>query len=212
MPTSPVWLSSSDPRFPPQLAQYLGEMAPSRIASIGNLEILNSKPLALICSVKCPGNIILQTYDLAKQLREAGVPVIGGFHSPMERECLRILLRGSQPVIICPARGLKAMRISAEHKAALEEGRLLYLSPFSEKVRRATVDAAQFRNRFVAALAEHILVPYAAPASKTFELCRLLISWKKLVYTLTNQSDDPLVALATHSIEIRSAPEMRQRT
>lgn len=201
MPTSLVWLSSRDPSFPPQLAQYLGDKAPSRIASIGNLDILKSKPIALVCSVKCPGNIILQTYDLAQQLREAGVPVIGGFHSPMERECLRILLRGSQPVIVCPARGLQGMRIPSEHKPALEEDRLLYLSPFSDKLRRATVDTAEFRNRFVAALAEHIVVPYAAPHSKTFELCRFLISWKKPIYTLSNETNAALVDLGAHLID-----------
>ncbi|MDF0645631.1 MAG: DNA-processing protein DprA [Nitrospira sp.] len=201
MPTALVWRSSRDARFPSQLAQYLGAEAPSRIASIGNPEILNSKPLALICSVKCPGNIILQTYDLAKKLREAGVPVIGGFHSPMEQECLRILLRGMQPVIVCPARGLQGMRIPSEHKPAFEEGRLLYLSPFSDTVRRATVDTALRRNRFVAALAEHIVVPYAAPDSKTFELCRVLTSWKKPVSTLASEANGALLKLGARSVE-----------
>jgi predicted Rossmann fold nucleotide-binding protein DprA/Smf involved in DNA uptake len=200
MPTSPVWLSSGDSSFPPQLAQCLGDKVPSRIASIGNLDILKSKPIALVCSVKCPGNIILQTYDLAKRLREAGVPVIGGFHSPMERECLRILLRGSQPVIVCPARGLQGMRIPSEHKAALEEGRLLYLSPFPDKLRCATVDTAQFRNRFVAVLADQIIVPYAAPDSKTFELCRLLVAGKKPIYTMINEANASLLKIGVQSM------------
>jgi predicted Rossmann fold nucleotide-binding protein DprA/Smf involved in DNA uptake len=200
MPTSLAWLSSNDPAFPPRLGQYLGDKAPTRMCTIGNLNILKSKSVALICSVKCPGNIILQTYDLAQRLRDAGVSVIGGFHSPMEQECFRILLRGKQPVIVCPARGLHGMRIPSEHKQILEEGRLLYLSPFSEKVRRATVDAAQFRNRFVAALADKILVPYAAPGSKTLELCRLLLSWNKSVYTLANHANAPLIDLGAPSI------------
>jgi predicted Rossmann fold nucleotide-binding protein DprA/Smf involved in DNA uptake len=204
MPTSPLWLSSGDPSFPPQLAQYLGDKAPSRIASVGNLDILKSKPIALICSVKCPDNIILQTYDLAQRLREAGVPVIGGVHSPMERECLRILLRGSQPVIVCPARGLQGMQIPSEHKPALKEDRLLYLSPFSDKLRRPTVDSALLRNRFVAALAEQILVPYASPDSKTFGLCRTLISWKKPVYTLANEANTALINLGAQRMDVRS--------
>jgi predicted Rossmann fold nucleotide-binding protein DprA/Smf involved in DNA uptake len=194
------WHSTDDVRFPPQLSQYLGDKAPSRIASLGNLAALNSKPLALICSVKCPGNIILQTYDLAKKLREAGVPVIGGFHSPMEQECLRILLRGWQPIIICPARGLQGMRIPNDHKSALEEGRLLYLSPFSDKIRRPIVETALIRNRFVTALADKIIVPYAAPGSKTLELCRLAISWNKSVYTLASQANAPLIDLGAQSI------------
>jgi predicted Rossmann fold nucleotide-binding protein DprA/Smf involved in DNA uptake len=199
-----VWLSSSDPAFPPQLGPYLGDKAPTRICTIGNLNILKSKSVALICSVKCPGNIILQTYDLAQRLRDAGVPVIGGFHSPMERECLRILLRGKQPVIVCPARGLQAMRIPSEHKQVLEESRLLYVSPFSDKLRRATVETALFRNRFVAALAEQIIVPHAAPDSKTFELCRLLISWGRPVHTLVNEANAALVKLGAQLVDVQS--------
>ena len=63
--------------------------------------------LGFFCATRCPGNVILRTYDLALPLREAGVPVIGGFHTPMEKECLEVLLRGQQPVVICPARSIE---------------------------------------------------------------------------------------------------------
>jgi hypothetical protein len=73
-------------------------------------------------------------------------------------------------------------------------------SPFPDKLRRPTVDTALVRNHFVAALAETILVPYAAPSSKTFELCRLLVSWKKQIYTLANHANTPLIDLGCQSI------------
>ncbi len=63
------------------------------------------------------------------------------------------------------------MRIPAEHKTTMEEGRLLYRSSFPDKLRRATVETALFRNRFVAALAERIVVPYAAFSSRGGEPC-----------------------------------------
>ena len=68
-----------------------------------SLKILERRLLGLFCSTKCPGDAILQTYDLVRALRDAGVAVIGGFHSPMEKECLDLLLRGNQPIVICPA-------------------------------------------------------------------------------------------------------------
>jgi hypothetical protein len=120
----------------------------------------------------------------------------------MERECLRILLRGSQQVIVCPAKRLQGMRIPSEHKPALEKGRLLYLSLFSDKFRRATVDAAQLRNRFVAALAEHIVVPYAAPTGKTFQLCRHLMSWGKPLYTLGNETNAGLLKMGGRLLDV----------
>src|SRR2546427_2612678 len=99
-------ISSDDPAYPASLRLHLGQHAPPQIFALGNLDILQTKPLALFCSVKCPGHQIMQTYDLAQHWRDQGVTVISGFHSPMERECLRILLRSPYPVIICPARGL----------------------------------------------------------------------------------------------------------
>jgi hypothetical protein len=67
----------------------------------------------------------------------------------------------------------------------LDQGRLLLLSPFSDKLRRATVQTSLYRNRFVAVLADHIFVPYAAPASKTEQLCSdFLARGSKQLYTL----------------------------
>ena len=65
----------------------------TNISSMGNVAILERPMVALLCSEKCPGKLILDTYDLAKLFRKQGVTVISGFHSPMEEECLRILLR-----------------------------------------------------------------------------------------------------------------------
>jgi predicted Rossmann fold nucleotide-binding protein DprA/Smf involved in DNA uptake len=65
------------------------EYKPGELAMIGNAAILDRPKISLFCSAKCPGKLILDTYDLAKKFRERGVTVISGFHSPMEEECLR---------------------------------------------------------------------------------------------------------------------------
>ena len=110
-------LRFDDPRYPAVLESCLRQGAPKTVAARGNLAMLRPMTLALFCSVKCPGNLILQTYDLAQKLRAAGVTVMGGFHSPMERECLRILLQSPHPVIVCPARGMpKRLPCSATGK------------------------------------------------------------------------------------------------
>ena len=61
-------------------------------STIGNASILDADLTALFCSGQCPGDVILKMCDLARAMRDAGVPVIGGFLSPMEKECLRLLL------------------------------------------------------------------------------------------------------------------------
>ena len=125
------------------VGQYLGELTPTTITAIGNLDILRNKTLAVFCSNKCPGSIIIKNYDLMRELREKCITVISGFHSVIEQECLNILLKGSQPIIYCPARSLEGMKIKPELKTSLEDGRLLILSPFERKHRRISTSLAE---------------------------------------------------------------------
>lgn len=169
-------LRQRDQGYPPSLAQNLASNALPIIAAVGNVDLLQKKMLAVFSSMKCPGSIILKTYDVMKKLRDAGIKVIGGFHSPMERECLNILSKGKQPVLICPARSIEGMRVKPELRQLLDDGRLLILSPFAEKASRISSDRAWERNRFVAALAASVLIPHAAPDSKTEAFCTELIA------------------------------------
>lgn len=194
-------ITQADFLYPASLEKYLADTAPASISAIGNIDILQSKSLAVFNSAKCPGKIILQAYDLMKAIREAGITVISGFHSPMERECLNILLKGKQPVIICLARGLEGMRIKPEYITPLEEGSLLILSPFPEKVKRISEERAFERNRFIAALADSIFIPHAAPNSKTEQLCKELQDWNKPVYTFPIEANSNLTALGLKSIK-----------
>ncbi len=193
-------MDRSDAAYPTALNLYLGKNASLSVAALGNLEILTHNKLALFCSVRCPGALILKTHDLAQQLAQAGVTVIGGFHSPVEKECLRILLRGRQPVIICPARSLKKMRILKEWKKPLDEGRLLFLSPFPDNRHRGDTEMAVYRNRFVAALADRIFISYAEPSSKTENFCREILAWRKPVYTLGHASNENLITLGARPL------------
>lgn len=193
-------LDKNSGSYPEALSRYLGQHAPMALSCIGNPDILQSKTLAVFCSNKCPGNIILKTYELLRQLRERGITVISGFHSAIERECLNILLKGRQSVIICPARSIEGMRIKPEYRKPLEDGRLLILSPFSGKEKRISSDRAVKRNYFVAALATAIFIPYAAPGSKTETFCRELLKWGKRVYTTDAEKNTSLIETGIKTI------------
>ena len=195
----PKELRLSETALAAPLGKHLGPHAPDRMFTLGNLDILQTRPLALFCSRRCPGRLILQTYDLAQKWRDAGVTVIGGFHSPMERECLQILLRSPHPVIICPARGLP-VRLDPEFKRPLAEGRLLLVSAFPASVTRASEDTARDRNRIVAALAEELFVAYAQPGSQTESFCREIAAWGKPWYTLDDDADRNLIALGARPV------------
>lgn len=190
--------------YPSALCSYLAARAPTTITVRGNLDILRQKaaaPLvALFCSVQCSSAIILQTYDLARALRSTGVTVISGFHSPLEKECLNVLLDGTQPVIMCPARSIERLRLPAQWKAALSRDRLLLLSPFAEPQRRATTGRARVRNEFVAALADVLLITHATPGGKTEQFCQTMRTWGKPLLALENDENAHLFALGARPI------------
>lgn len=200
---NPTVLSSSDAGYPVRLRECLGEDAPRTLTALGNLALLSQPTTALFCSLRCPGDAILGAYDAAQKLRDEGVTVISGFHSPVERDCLKTLLRGTQPIIICPARSLTKMRIRAEYKEAFDKERLLFLSFFRSHRHRSDVQMALRRNRFVAALADRIFVFYAAPAGKTEQLCREILGWKKPLFTLENVLNRNLIALGVKPLDTK---------
>ena len=168
--------------------------------AIGNREILQLPLTALFCSNRCPGDIILKTYDIARAMRDAGVPVIGGFQTPMEKECLRLLLRGSQPVVVCPARGIQNMRIPREWRPALDAGRMLILSPFPPSQRRPTAKLAARRNELVADIATRVFIAHAAPDGATEALARRIAAVGKPILTIASPANANLLTMGAEAI------------
>jgi predicted Rossmann fold nucleotide-binding protein DprA/Smf involved in DNA uptake len=174
----PTVLRSNDAGYPVTLRERLGDHAPKTLTALGNLELLLQPKTAFFCSVRCPDDAILGAYDSTRKLRDGGMTVISGFHSPVEKECLRILLRGTQPIIVCPARSLRKMRIPAEWRRALEGGRLLIVSRFEQTPRRADSGSARRRNELVAALSDEVLIVHAEPGGRIERISELVEQWK----------------------------------
>jgi predicted Rossmann fold nucleotide-binding protein DprA/Smf involved in DNA uptake len=129
----------------------------------GNRAFLNEPLTALLCSRACPGAKILEAIDLAQQWRAENRSVISSFHTPVERECLRIFLRGPQRIVICPARGLDPFHLPIEWKPKFDREELLIISPFDSSIRRPTKDTAEARTRLVLSLATRYTIIYATP-------------------------------------------------
>lgn len=197
-----VRVKRGDGAYPPCVTKFLGDRAPEFIFLLGNSELLQKDLLGLFCSIKCPGSVILKTYDLAKALRDAGVPVIGGFHTPMEKECLALLLRGHQSIVICPSRSLEGMRLAANVKDGIEAGRVLLVSMFGAMHRRATAELADQRNKLVAALASRVFVSHAAPGGKTEALCREIAAMGKPIFTVDAPENANLLSLGAKPVVI----------
>ncbi len=165
----------------------------SEVYAIGDPELLKYAFLGMFCSRKCPGDLILRAYDFAKELRGAEVPVIGSFQSSIEKDCLSLLLGGTQPVVMCLARSIDRLRIRKEWRPAIEDGRLLILSIVPPRYPRPTKKRANSRNLFVAAVAEAILIAHAAADSDTEKLAETIDHQTTPVFTLYSENNSHLL-------------------
>jgi predicted Rossmann fold nucleotide-binding protein DprA/Smf involved in DNA uptake len=178
-----------------QCQQVEGAPAPATLWAAGPPSILDGEKTAFFCSSQCPGGVILKTFDAITAMRDEGRTLIGGFHSPMEWECLGILLRGRQPVIWVPARSIQGMHLKPELQPAFEAGRLLILSPFEPKQKRITARLAEQRNRVVGALSDRVFVAHAAHGSRTMTLCMELHDSGKKIVTVSDPANSALERL-----------------
>lgn len=177
-PLKPTTIEPSDDDWPRCLTRRLAEHGPPVLNVIGPLALLAASRTALFCSAHTPGEAILRAHDAARRMRDANVTVISGFHSPIEKECLQILLRGKQPIIICPGRAIEAMRIPTDCRTAFGAGRILFLSPFTRRLKRVTKESALRRNEVVAALADEAYVAHAAEGGQTAAIVGMLKRWR----------------------------------
>jgi predicted Rossmann fold nucleotide-binding protein DprA/Smf involved in DNA uptake len=209
---APWQISSADTDYPALLAKHQLALEWKNLHGMGNRGILRNPCVGLICSVQCPGSVIIKTFDAIRELRDADVVVAGGFHSPMEKECLDFLLRGNQPVIVCPAKHVSRQRLSSGFRAALESGRLLLISPSSEKVKLTTRRSALKRNEFVAAMSAAVLVPHASPAGTTATLVQSLLAGCLPILTLDDESNSDLLKHGARRYTLKIAMQISSKT
>jgi len=174
----------TDTEYPQQLTAILGADSPDFISFAGNYDLVHNKKLAVFVSAKCSGSVILQTYDIVRQLRRHNLSFVSGFHSPMEKECMRTLAGGDAGIIWFLAKSLESFSLHDDFCPLFDSGRLLIISPFSDSVTRIKKETAIFRNLLAAALAEEVFLPFASPEGKTEKFCLELLALGKPVFTL----------------------------
>lgn len=164
-------LTQEDTNYPSRLIARLGPMAPHTLTCAGPTHLMAGRMVAVFCSRKCPGTAILNTYDVLMKLRHRPLAVISGYHSPMEKECMRALAQGTAGVIWCLPKAMESFKLPHEFDDLYDAQRLLILSPFEAKTDRITRASSMRRNTVAAALADDAIFAYAAPESATESLC-----------------------------------------
>lgn len=162
-------MKSAPIALPANCAQRVGAELATRIVGVGETALLDEPLLGLIASRECPGHVLLETLDRVPEWVKAGRVIVSGFHSPLERQVLRSLLRRKGRAVKVLARGFGGQsadyRPTPEEREPLASGRMLVISAFAPSVTRTTRATALTRNRLVLALATEIVAPHVATGS-----------------------------------------------
>lgn len=142
---------------------------------IGNAELLRQPVTAFFASRQCPGGAIRAAMDWAVEQSRIKRPVISGFHSPLERSVLEVLLTAGSPCVIVIARKLNSAHLPSAWLSSLQAGEAAIVS-IADAPRRLTVELAARRNNWIVEHAARIVVAYASP---TGELEQQVGIWKQ---------------------------------
>lgn len=134
---------------------------------LGNKDLLDLPKTAFLSSRQIPPEQVLKCYDWATARRDAETCVISGFHSALEKDVLRFLLKGRQPLIVVLARRIYS-RIPEEWSAPLAEGRLLIVS--TSPAARASVATTRQRNRYILDHADRVVIGALTPGGSLEQL------------------------------------------
>jgi predicted Rossmann fold nucleotide-binding protein DprA/Smf involved in DNA uptake len=172
-----ITITPSHASWPRHINNRLEAAAPAELWAVGNHELLGRRKIGLFCSVDCPVDLLQTAAGVVHGLRNHDIVVASGFHSPVEKECLRVLLEDHVPTLVCYARGLKNSRIPSAWRRPLNEGRLVVFSSFGELPRSPTPKSARQRNELIAAMSDEVLILHAAPGGNIARLTRKIDRW-----------------------------------
>jgi len=161
-----------------------------------------SKSVAFFCSRSCPGDIIINAQDWANAREPEGPTIVSGFHTPVERDVLRILVRGRVPVLLVLGRSLTGWRAPVELRKAIDDGSLQVFSPFPAMESRTTVKTAESRNRHILTLCKAALFAHASPGGKTEMLATEAVAQGVRLLTLPSKSNSNLLQLGAVEISV----------
>lgn len=179
---------------PTALRPFFDERA-AKLWSLGEQAILNRRLLGIISARQIDADLALKSSVILKQLSTLNeVAFIGGWHSPLEEEGLRILLSQGASIVFCVSKSLNRFIPSAELKTQVSSGNALLLTHCSPKAGRISRDASVRRNQLVIALARALLVLSAPTGSSSLNLAKSALREGKPVFTQKHRMNGDLLA------------------
>lgn len=125
----------------------------------GNRELLERRKTGFLASRSIATTAVIPALEWALGVsKEEQAVVVSGFHSPLERKVLGILLKGRCGLIIILARGMYR-KLPADFLESMHQGRLLLITYEKPEVTRVSELTAHRRNEAVHRLADEMCQP-----------------------------------------------------
>jgi predicted Rossmann fold nucleotide-binding protein DprA/Smf involved in DNA uptake len=167
---------------------------PPKLWCSGEQRLLSGSLLGIISAREVNSDLAHKSAELLQELLSLKeVAFIGGWHSPLEKEALRVLSGSSAQIIFCVAKSLQRFVPPAEIANQVRHGQALLLTHCSPKAKRISREASLKRNQLVAGLARALLVLSAPDGSSSLALAKAALLCGKPVLTLDNRRDRDLL-------------------
>lgn len=149
------------------------EPQPNPLQYLGNTDLLQLPKTAFLCSRHISATAVLKCYDWATEQRRQGVCVIGGFHSPLEKDVFQLLIKGNQPLVMVLGRAMYK-NLPEIYQTALLQNRLLIVS-VAPSTPRHSMQSALKRNKYIIENAQKVVFGWLDPHG---ELTKLYENYK----------------------------------
>lgn len=160
----------------------------------GEEAILNRKLLAVLAARETDSDLAAKSRELLEQLASLKeVAFISGWHSPLEKEALRVVSAGSAQIVLCIAKSLQRFIPPANIEDRVKRGDGLLLTHCSPKAKRISREASLRRNQLVMGLAGAVLILSAPEGSGTLEIAKAALRHEKPVLTLEERVNKELL-------------------
>jgi predicted Rossmann fold nucleotide-binding protein DprA/Smf involved in DNA uptake len=153
-----LWvISRSDKTYPLRLKKHLGQLAPPIFYGIGPLHLLQKGGLAVVGSRKVDEDSIEFTKLVAKKSAQQRITIISGGARGVDSEAMLTALIHGGTAIGVLSDSLARMSVVGKYREALQEERLVLISPFDPQV-NFNIGNAMARNKYIYALSDWALV------------------------------------------------------
>lgn len=163
---------------------------------VGDPAIAEAELHGMLTSRDTPPDLRLPTLDVAVELGRRGAAVVGGFHAPLERDFLDLLLLAGGRGLLLLGRSVADFHPPKGLRLALEDGRLTIASGSGERdVRRVDRRAARRRNLLLVDLASSLFLPFAGSGGQAEGVARRAMDDDIPIWTIDHPGNHDLILL-----------------